>query len=405
MKYDFAIIGGGPAGIMSAISAAESGLKVALLEKNDKLGIKFLMTGGGRSNLSNLRDDRELVKGFAHSGSWLFSSLSRFNSQDFVNFLNSKGIETKVENDLRVFPKSDSAKSVLSFFLKYLKELEVDIFFNLEFLDFKKNDKKITGIVLKSGEQIFADKIIVASGGKSYSLTGSDAYVLERVKELGHSILDLKPALVPLKVSSNIKGLEGLSLKDVNISLFDLGNKIEEVRGDCIFTKDSLSGPTILNLSNNLSNSNFKDTQIIIDFLPDIEIDDLDKRMQDDFKGNNKSVKNYLSLFIPSRFSMFLLKNIGVDEDKKVSLLNKEERLKILRSLKSYSFKISKLGDFNNAMISSGGVDLREVDPKTMKSKIIDNLYFAGEVLNLHAISGGYNLQLCWTTGYVAGKS
>lgn len=405
MKYDVLIIGGGPAGIMSSISAAQNGLKVALIEKNSKLGIKFLSTGGGRSNLTNLRDDRDFVKAFAHSGSWLFSALSQFNSYNFVDFLNKNGIATKIEDDSRVFPEDDMASSVLDFFLRHLDELGVDVFLSSEFLNFIITEKIIDGIMLKNGKKILSDKVVIASGGRSYPITGSNGSMYDHIKSLGHQVSDLRPALVPLRVSDNVSFLEGLSLRDVCVKLFDLGKKIADVKGDCIFTKDSLSGPAILNLSNNLSNSDFTNTKLIIDLLPDINTDELDKRMQDDFKGNNKSVKNYLQLFTSSKLISFILSRLSVDGEKKVSVLSKKERFDIVNTLKSFDFKILSLGSFERAMVTSGGVNLKEVDPKTMKSKIIDNLYFAGEVLDLHAISGGYNLQLCWTTGYVAGKS
>lgn len=406
MKYDIAIIGGGPAGLMSAGRAGELGAKVILLEKNASLGIKLLATGGGRANISNNSDASTLAKSFGPSGKWLLSALSRFDSFDLISFFENLGLKIKVEKDNKIFPVSNSARDVLDKLTEYLKSSQVKIKYQSEVKKVITNKNKIEKIILSNGEEIIASNYIICTGGKSYPLTGSTGEAYAWLKKMGHTITKLRPALVPIILKEKfIKNIEGASLKAVNISCYQKNKKVFSIIGDAIFTADGISGPAIFTLTSRVDLSDADNSKIKIDFFPDISWPDLDKKIQIKFNASNRAIKNVLEEIISPKLAGAFLFLSKIEGDKRANSLTKEERKKIILLLKELELNISALAGYDKAMITAGGVDLKEVDPKTMKSKIIDNLYLAGEILDLHGPTGGYNLQLCWTTGHLAGES
>ena len=403
-KFDVVIIGAGPAGLMSAIRASELGLKVALLEKNSKPGLKLLMSGGGRCNFSNNSSIRDFAKSLGKNGLAFISALNNFGPDDIVEFFRSKGLESKIENDNRIFPISEKASDILNILISSAEKNGVKIFTNSKVVDVVQKNSTIEKIILEDSREFFADNYIFACGGKSYPLTGSSGEVFDWLKSLGHNIIELRPALSQLIISDNIENLEGLSFSDVFIFSKKDKFKSSKIRSAIIFTSKGISGPAALNLSRELSPYNNLD--LFLDFFPDINIDNLKSNIKDNFKKNPSfSFKNCLSLLIPKRFSIFVLNKLKLDPNKKSALLSNKELVLLVELLKNCKFKFLKVAGFNEAMISLGGVDLREIDLRTMNSKLIKNLYFAGEVLDLDGPSGGYNLQIAWTSAYLAGSA
>ena len=404
MIYDLITIGGGPAGMLASARAAENGARVLLLEKNNKLGIKLLITGKGRCNITNADfDQRSFIDKFGSNGKFLFSAFNKFNNEQIINFFNSRGLEVQVERGNRVFPVTNKAGDVLNILIDYLKQNKVEIKTNSEVKDIVLKDNKIEKIILKNGEEFKAEKYLICTGGKSYPLTGSTGDAYAWLEKMGHTIIKPTPALVPIICEQNfIKDLEGLSLKNVNISIFQNNKKVDSRFGEAIFTANGLSGPIILDMSKNISELlNSDKVNLEIDFKPALEFETLDKRIQRDFsEAKNKMFKNSLNQLLPQKLIPIVIKLSQINPDKQVNSITKEERKKLLHLLKNFSLDIKKIDGFNKAIITSGGVDLHEVDPKTMQSKIIDNLYLAGEVLNLDGPTGGYNLQVCWSTAY-----
>jgi len=408
MKYDVVVIGGGPAGMMAAGRAGEKGGKVVLIEKNRKLGLKLFLTGKGRCNIAHQETNlREFVNKFGLNGKFLFSPLSKFSIEDTINFFKKRRVHLKVERGNRIFPVSDSSRDVVRALVGYLIKSKVDIKTGTEVKKIMYSSGKIKKIILKDGQEILADNFIICTGGKSYPITGSTGDGYRWLKKIGHTISKLRPALTPLILKEKfIKDLEGLSLKNVDISLYRDNKKIDSRFGEAIFTSIGISGPIILDLSKRVGLEIEKEGDLIlrIDFKPALDFTKLDQRIQRDFKKtNNKIFKNSLDDLLPQKLIPVILKLSGVNLSKKVNLITSLERKKILHLLKEFDLHIKGLDDYRKAIITSGGVKLNEIDPLTMKSKIIPNLSLAGEVLDLDGPTGGYNLQVCWTTGWVAG--
>jgi len=408
MKYNVAIIGGGPAGMMAAGRAGELGARVILIEKNKELGIKLLMTGNGRCNIMNFTEDMKEIAGkFGKNGKFLFSALNIFSVQDTAEFFRSRGLPIKVEENNKAYPESGKAMDVLDVLVKYMTDGNVDVRTDSKVKDLSVSGNKIDKILLESGEEIEADEYIIATGGLSYPLSGSSGDGFTWAKKLGHNVTGLHPALAPIIVNESIVGeLEGLSLKNVRISIYNQnGKKIESRRGDAIFTKNGMSGPAIIDLSKRIGEE-LPGVLIKIDLLPDLDFDKLDLAMQRDFYvKRNKLFRNSFDGLLPNKLIPVVIGLSGINPAKKVNSISKDERKKILHLVKEFALSVKELAGFEKAVVTSGGVKLSEVDPKTMRSKIIENLHFAGEILDLDGPTGGFNLQMCWSTGFVAGES
>lgn len=409
MIYDLIVIGGGPAGMMAAGRAGECGARVLLLEKNAKLGTKLGTTGKGRCNITNAEfDDRKLIAKYGRNGRFLFSALNKFGVQDMLDFLAQRGVPTKIERGNRVFPKSDKSADVIGALTKYLKESKVTIQTNASVKSIEHTDKQIHQIILSDGQKLRANNYAICSGGKGHPLTGSSGDAYAWLKKMGHKITELAPAIVPIILREKwIKELEGLSLKNVTISLYQKGKKIKSSFGEAIFTDNGLSGPIIIDMSKIVGQHLKKGkVELKIDFKPALDFPTLDKRLQRDFaQFNHKLFRNSLSALLPKKLIPVMIKLSQIDPEKKVNAISQEGRKKLVHLIKDFTLQVKGLAGFNRAIVTSGGVDLKQVDPKTMKSKIIDNLYLAGEILDLDGPTGGYNLQMCWTTGYCLGDN
>ena len=411
--FDIAIIGGGPGGMMAAGRAAEQGkekgLKVILLEKNPTLGVKLLITGGGRSNITNNQPDvRTFLKKYKDSDKFLFSAFSQIAVKESIEFFNVKGMETKVEAENRVFPMSNSAQSVWDVLVDYMKEGGVKIKTNAVVTGFEKEGNKIIAAKLKNGEKVFAKKFVLATGGTSRPETGSTGDGFVWAKELGHNVMASNEALVPIALKDLwIKNLSGVTLQDIKLTTFQNNVKQESHKGKLLFTHFGISGPTVLNMSKDIGELlKYGDVEIRLDLLPSFDYGMMNTRLQELFKlDDKKKIKNSLGSFIPSPLVTPVLMIAKIDGEKINNAVSREERLKLIEIIKGIPMQVSNLLGSDKAVVSSGGIDLTEVDFKTMQSKKIENLYLVGDVLNIDRPSGGYSLQLCWTTGWVAGSN
>jgi hypothetical protein len=409
MIYDLIVIGGGPAGMMAAGRAAENGARVLLLEKNEKLGRKLLITGGGRCNITNEELNlRKFTEKFGKSGKFFFSPLSQFSAKDTIEFFEKNGVETKTERGNRVFPKSDNAHNVLVSLINYLNNNGVDIRTKTEVKSLISKGNRIEKIVLRNNKKISVKSAAICTGGKSHPITGSTGQAYNWLSKLGHTITPLRPALAPVLLKENwLKRIEGLSLKNISISIFKDNKKIASSFGEAIFMSNGMSGPIILELSKTIGKL-LDDGQVNlkIDLKPALDFETLDTRIQKDFKKfSGKMFKNCLSNLLPRALIPVIGGFSGINPEKKVDDITREERKGLTHLLKEIKVEVKKVAGFSRAIITSGGVDLKEIDSKTMKSKIIDNLYLAGETINLDGPTGGYNLQLCWSTGFVIGEN
>lgn len=402
-----AVIGGGPAGMMAAGRAAECGAKVILIERNPKLGRKLLMAGGGRCNLTNAKSEREFISALGENGKFLWSSYHVFGASEVREFFASRGLETKIENNDRVFPVTNRGDDVLSVLQEYLRVGQVKIMAGCKIVDLKKKGNQISKIITEDGE-IEAGAYVLATGGLSYVVTGSTGDGLKWAKKLGHTVVAPRPALVPIITQEKIvQELQGLSFADVGMAFWQSSKKILQSRGEMLFTHEGVSGPMILNASSQVGASLAGGAvEMRLDFFPDEAVNVLDEKVANLFLQNqNRSVKNCLSILAPEKLVCVILKIIEIKEDRKANSITRDERQKIAMAMKNFGLHVASLGNLDTAMVTAGGVALSEVDQKTMKSKIIDNLYFAGEVLDLDGPTGGFNLQICWSTGYVAGEA
>ena len=407
-KFDIAVIGAGPAGMIAAGVAAKSGAKVILIEKNEQLGKKLLLTGNGRCNITNAEFNlRKLVENYGKDGEFLFHAFFVFGPKEVINFFDGLGVKTKMENDNRVFPISEKAEDVLNALKTYLLKNKVTISFNSQVSKVIVKDNKIEKLIVGDNE-IIAKKYIFCTGGKSCPITGSTGDGFKWVSDLGHSISALSPALVPIRLKEKwVKDLQGLALKDVKVSVLQNGKKCFQEIGDILFTHFGLSGPVILNISKRIGELLKKgEVRLSLDFFPNLKIEDLNKKIQEEIDKNPKKfIKSLFVDFIPQRFITVFLKNLGIDDNKQANNITNEEKRAIVELLKNTEVVATELLGFELAMVTSGGISLKEIDHKTMKSKIIDNLFFAGEIINIDGRTGGFNLQACWSTGYLAGKN
>lgn len=414
------IIGGGPAGMMAAISAKEANqeAEVIILEKMERLGRKLLITGKGRCNITSSLDISEFIKNVPGNGMFLYSAFNKYTNEDIIKFLEDKGVEVKEERGNRVFPVSDKSQDVLDAFVSRLKELKVKIKTNMEVTGIEKDNNAVKGVTYinhNKEEYMEADKIILATGGKSYSSTGSTGDGYKIAQELGHTITKIRPSLVPMETyeKSLCKELQGLSLKNVGIKIIDIKNNKEIYNdfGEMLFTHFGVSGPTILSASAHIlrykdAEKLLKEKQIklFIDLKPALSIEKLDLRIRKDFEEvKNKQFQNSLDKLLPKKMINPIVELSEINPTKKVNEVTKEERLRIVNLLKNFQVTLKNFRDIEDAIITAGGISIKEINPSTMESKIIKNLYFAGEIIDVDAYTGGFNLQIAYSTGYVAG--
>ena len=407
-KFDVAVVGAGPAGMIAAGRAAELGAKVILIEKNKKPGIKLLLTGKGRCNITNAEFNlRKLVENYGKNGKFLFHAFSVFGPKDIINFFEKLRLKTKTERGKRIFPLSDKSEDVLRALINYLTKNKVNIVYNSAVIGVDCKDHKIKKLILEN-EEIVAGNYIFCTGGKSYPLTGSTGDGFKWATDLGHRIKKISPVLVPIKIKENwVKELQGLSLKNVEISVFQKGKKERSEFGECLFTHFGLSGPIILDISKKVGEL-LKDGEVklLLDLKPALDSAKLDGRVQRDFKKyRNKLFKNCLANLLPCKLIPVIVKLSNINPEKKVNMITKEERHNLVRLLKNLEMTVRELLGFDSAIITSGGISLEEIDHKTMRSKVIDNLFFAGEIIDVDGPTGGFNLQVCWSTGYLSGES
>ena len=422
------IIGGGPAGMMAAISAAEEGNKTIIIEKNKSLGKKLLITGKGRCNITSSLDMEEFIKNIPGNGKFLYSSFQNYTNKDIINFLHRQGLEAKIERGNRYFPVTDKSIDVLRCFEKRLKELNAEIYYDeivKEILieknqyngDSEKYNLKSKVIGVKTNKQtIYGDKVIIATGGKSYPLTGSTGDGYKMAENLGHTITKIKPSLVPIVCYEKdlCQELQGLSLKNISITILDenKSKKIYEDFGEMLFTHFGISGPIILSGSAHLVrykqiDNLLKDKKVIlyIDLKPALSKEKLDCRILRDFEENkNKKLKNSLDKLLPQKLIEPIIKLSQINPEKKVNEITKKERENLIESLKKFKLTAKGFRPIDEAIITSGGINTKEINPSTMESKKIKGLYFAGEVIDVDAYTGGFNLQIAYSTGFTAGK-
>ena len=410
------VIGGGPAGMMAAITSAENGDEVLIIEKMPSFGKKLLITGKGRCNITSSLYMSEFIKNTPGNGKFLYSAFQNFTNTDIIEFLKKQGLEVKEERGNRIFPVTDKSIDVLKCFTKRIEELNIKYKLNTSVEKILVQNNQISAVRTES-EMIKADKVILATGGKSYPLTGSTGDGYEIAKALGHTITPIKPSLVPLEVyeKEECKKLQGLSLKNVGIKILDTEKKkmIYEDFGEMIFTHFGISGPTILSGSAHLVR--YKDIDnllknkyitVSIDLKPALTIEQLDDRILRDFKEvKNKQFKHALDKLLPQKFIPLIIELSKIDENKRVNEITKEERQTIIQLLKNFTITVKQFRPVEEAIITCGGVDTKEINPKTMESKIIKGLYFAGEIIDVDAYTGGFNLQIAYSTGYTAGNA
>ena len=394
------IIGGGPAGMLAAIKSKKEKNQVTIIEKNKILGKKMLITGKGRCNITSGVDMSEFIKNVPSNGKFLYSSFKNFTNKDILKLLN---IPVKLERGNRYFPVSDKAKDVVDALEKELSGIE--ILTNTSATEIITNNNEAIGVKTNKGD-FFADKIILATGGKSYPLTGSTGDGYEMAKKLGHTITKIKPALVPLvaKKESKIQcqQMQGLSLRNVGLKLFNNNKLIYEDFGEMLFTHYGVTGPIILSASSHLVRQELNNPRIEIDLKPALTDEKLDERILRDFETEkNKEFRNALDQLLPQKMIPVILEILQIN--KKVNEVKKVERQKLVRTLKHFSIEIEGFRDISEAIITSGGINVKEINPKTMESKLIKNLYFAGEIIDVDAYTGGFNLQIAYSTGYTAG--
>lgn len=410
------VIGGGPAGMMSAIASAEQGNQVILIEKMSSLGRKLLITGKGRCNITSSLDMDDFIKNTPGNGRFLYSCYQEFTNQDILEFLKKQGVEVKEERGNRIFPVTDKSLDVLRAFTKRLKELNVKIEYNTKVEKILIEENKVIG-VKANNKTIHADKVILATGGKSYPLTGSTGDGYKLASDVGHTITSIKPSLVPLETYNKkiCQDMQGLSLRNVKIQLKDVEKDkiIYEEQGEMIFTHFGVSGPTILSSSAHLVRyknieEKFANKKIVltIDFKPALSEEKLDARVVRDFdKQKNKQYKNSLDELLPQKLIPIIVERSNINTNKKVNEITKEERKALIKLLKDFELEIKQFRPIDEAIITSGGVSIKEINPKTMESKLINGLYFAGEIIDVDSYTGGFNLQIAYSTGYVAGKN
>ena len=400
------VVGGGAAGMMAAVFAARNGQNVQLLEKNEKLGKKLFITGKGRGNITNAADIEDLFTAVTSNPKFLYSGFYSFTNQQVIDFFEELGVKTKIERGERVFPVSDHSSDVIAAFSRELKSLGVAVSLHTEVGELLCEQDKVCGVLLTNGKKMKADAVIVATGGISYPSTGSTGDGYRFARETGHRVTELLPSLVPMEVRQwYAKELQGLSLRNIEIRITDGKKKLYEEFGEMLFTHYGVTGPVILSASSVVGKTlRKKELTLHIDLKPALSEEQLDKRILREFDANhNKQYKNSIDSLFPAKLKPVMIELSEIEPEKKVNEITKEERQRLVHLIKDFTMTLTGLRGYNEAIITKGGVSVKEIDPGTMESKKMKGLYFAGEVLDLDAVTGGYNLQIAWSTGYLAG--
>ncbi|MEG0495793.1 MAG: NAD(P)/FAD-dependent oxidoreductase [Eubacterium sp.] len=401
-----AIVGGGPAGMTAGIAALEKGEKVDLYDQNEKLGKKLYITGKGRCNLTNHCEIEDFFDHIVTNKNFLYSALYTFTSDQFMLLMEDGGCPLKIERGERVFPKSDKSSDVIKTYQKILTQKGANIILNAKVTGLKIEDSTIKGIVLADGSEKNYDRVILATGGRSYVSTGSDGFGFKLAQSAGHRIVPIRPSLVGVNIKEDcIMDLQGLSLRNVNLTLKKGKKKIKSMLGEMLFTHFGVSGPLVLTMSAFMKMP-YSEYVLSIDLKPGMSFEKLEARIQRDFeKYNNKNFINALVDLLPSKMLPVMVEYSGIAPEKKVNQITKAERLRITELFKNFEMHVTSLQDINTAIITSGGVDVKEIDPGTMASKKVTGLYFAGEMIDVDALTGGFNIQIAASTGWLAGSA
>ncbi|MBE5956875.1 MAG: NAD(P)/FAD-dependent oxidoreductase [Lachnospiraceae bacterium] len=418
------VVGGGAAGMMAAIQSAKKGNQVLLFEKNERLGKKLFITGKGRCNVTNGCDVEELFGKVVSNHRFLYSSFYSFTNQDAIDFFEELGVPLKRERGDRIFPVSDHSSDIIRALEKEMDRLGVDVRLNTEvkslkieqkdFIETDQDGKKakkdtctITGVVLSNGRTEKADAVIVTTGGLSYPSTGSTGDGFKWAKDAGHKVTELSPSLVPVHIKEDwCQQMMGLSLRNTGFKAIVGKKKIYEEQGELLFTHFGISGPVVLSFSAYAKKYLDKGITVILDLKPAMSKEQLDARILRDFADKiNKQFKNSLDDLLPKKMIPIIIERSAISPEKKVNEITKEERTRLVTLLKEFDLTVTGLGNFKEAIITKGGIAVKEVDPGTMESKLVSGLYFAGEILDLDALTGGYNLQIAWSTAYLAGQN
>ena len=402
------VIGGGPAGCFAAHFAAKNGHKVTLLEQNEKLGKKLYITGKGRCNVTNASDMEDLFKQVMSNPKFLYSAFYSYTNQDVMDFFTSYGLELKIERGNRVFPVSDHSSDVIATLNKALKAVGVEVLLHTKVKDVLVTDGDASGVLLANGKRYNADAVIVATGGYSYQSTGSTGDGYRFAKDFGHRMVPISPSLVPFETKESWPmELQGLALKNVSFRVMRGGKNLYDDFGEMLFTHFGVSGPMILSASAAIKAEFLKEElECFIDLKPALDQEQLDKRLLREFEeAMNKQFKNVVPKLVPTKMVPVVIELSGIDPEKKVNEISKEERRAFVTLLKNLPMTLSGLRGWNEAIITKGGVSVKDINPSTIESKLVGGLYFCGEVLDLDAMTGGYNLQIAWSTGYLAGNS
>ena len=408
------VIGGGPAGMISAIAAAKEGNQVIIIEKNSELGKKILITGKGRCNITSSIDISEFINYIPGNGRFLYSAFQNFTNKDIIDLLEQNGVKVKEERGNRIFPTTDRAIDVRNSIEKEVRKKNIEVRLNSKVKEILVKDNVSYGVILESGEEIKADKIILATGGKSYPGTGSTGDGYKMAEKLGHTITKIQGSLVPLTSNEETcKNLQGLSLKNVEIQIMDTesNKKIYDDFGEMLFTHFGVSGPTILSGSAHLLRYKNIDElfeknkiKLCIDLKPALTVEKLDERILRDFEEfKNKEFKNSLDKLLPQKLIPVVIEKTKINPYKRVNEITREERIRLVNLLKKFEITISGFRPVEEAIVTAGGISIKEINPKTMESKIVKGLFFAGEIIDVDAYTGGFNLQIAYSTGYTAG--
>lgn len=403
------IVGGGAAGMLAAIVCAENGHDVTLYERNEKLGKKLFITGKGRCNITNACDIEELFQNVVGNPRFLYSAFYGFSNFDMMDFLEKRGLPLKTERGSRVFPASDKSSDVLQTLQREIRRLGVEVHLNTPVKEILKENDHVSGVLLANGEKVSADAVLLATGGMSYPSTGSTGDGYRFAGKLGHTVTALAPGLVPFEIAeSYAKEMMGLSLKNISIRITNQkGKELYSDFGEMLFTHFGVSGPVIISASSHVTKDLLKENLILsIDLKAALTREQLNARLLREFEENkNKQLKNVMGSLLPSKMVPVMLAYMQLDSEKKINEISKEERMHMIECLKAFKLTITGFRDYNEAIITRGGISVKEVNPSTMESKLVKGLYFAGEVLDLDAHTGGYNLQIAWSTAHLAAES